>query len=52
MSGVSGWFERVARLAALAERVSSLSKGVESLAHKVEDHQDRPRPCGTGHAVK
>ena len=39
--GVSDWFDRLARLAALAERVTTLTDGVKALAGKVENHQAR-----------
>jgi len=35
------WFDRIARLAALSERVSNLTDGVKSLAGKVENHNTR-----------
>jgi hypothetical protein len=38
---VTDWFDRLARLAALAERVTILTDGVKILATKVEDHQAR-----------
>lgn len=38
---MSDWFERLARLAALGERVSVLTDGVKALAKKVDDHQTR-----------
>jgi len=38
---VSVWFERIARLAALSERVTTLTDGVKGLAAKVENHQTR-----------
>ncbi|MDA8051332.1 MAG: hypothetical protein M0002_15250 [Rhodospirillales bacterium] len=38
---MTDWFDRLARLAALAERVGALSEGVKALAGKVEDHQAR-----------
>lgn len=38
---MTDWFERLARLAALGERVSTLTDGVKALAAKVEDHQTR-----------
>ncbi len=38
---MTDWFDRIARLAALAERVTTLTDGVRSLAGKVEDHQTR-----------
>jgi hypothetical protein len=38
---VTDWFDRLARLAALGERVSTLTEGVSALAKRVEDHQSR-----------
>jgi hypothetical protein len=38
---VSVWFERIARLAALSERVTTLTDGVKGLASRVENHQAR-----------
>lgn len=38
---MTDWFDRLARLASLAQRVSILSEGVKTLAAKVEDHQSR-----------
>jgi hypothetical protein len=38
---MADWLERVARLAALSERVTTLSEGVKRLAGKVEDHEKR-----------
>jgi hypothetical protein len=38
---MTDWFDRIARLAALGERVTGLTDGVKSLAKKVEDHQSR-----------
>lgn len=38
---MTDWFERIARLAALGERVASLTDGVKLLAARVEDHQTR-----------
>jgi len=35
------WFDRIARLAALSERVSILTDGVKGLAGKVENHNTR-----------
>ena len=35
------WFDRVARLVALAERVSTLTEAVKSLSSKVENHNER-----------
>ena len=40
-AGMSDWFDRIARLAALSERMTVLTDGVRSLAGKVEDHQTR-----------
>ena len=38
---MSDWFDRIAKLAALSERMTTLTDGVKSLAKKVEDHQTR-----------
>ncbi len=38
---MSAWFERIARLAALGDRVGALTDGVKGLAAKVENHQSR-----------
>jgi hypothetical protein len=38
---VTDWFDRLTRLAALGERVSTLTEGVTALAKRVEDHQTR-----------
>ena len=38
---MTDWFDRLARLAALGERVSTLTEGVRALAKRVEDHQSR-----------
>jgi hypothetical protein len=38
---MTDWFDRIARLAALGERVSTLTEGVRALAKRVEDHQTR-----------
>ena len=38
---MTDWFDRLARLAALGERVSTLTEGVRALAKRVEDHQTR-----------
>ncbi len=38
---MSDWFDRLARLAALSERVTTLTDGVKALAQRVEDHQTR-----------
>jgi C4-dicarboxylate-specific signal transduction histidine kinase len=38
---MSDWFDRIAKLAALGERMTTLTDGVKSLAKKVEDHQSR-----------
>jgi hypothetical protein len=38
---VNAWFDRIARLAALSERVTTLTEGVKGLAGKVENHQTR-----------
>ena len=38
---MTDWFDRIARLAALSERVTMLTDGVKALAKRVEDHQTR-----------
>ncbi|HEX5325993.1 MAG TPA: hypothetical protein VFW75_04935 [Acetobacteraceae bacterium] len=38
---MTDWFDRLARLAALGERISTLTDGVRTLAARVEDHQTR-----------
>ena len=38
---MTDWFDRLARLAALGERISTLTDGVRALATRVEDHQTR-----------
>jgi hypothetical protein len=38
---MADWFDRIARLAALSERVAVLTDGVKGLARRVEDHQAR-----------
>lgn len=38
---MNAWFDRIARLAALSERVTTLTEGVKGLAGKVENHQTR-----------
>ncbi len=38
---MSEWFDRIARLAALSERVTTLTEGVKGLAGKVENHNTR-----------
>ncbi len=38
---MTDWFDRLARLAALSERVATLTDGVKSLAKRMEDHQTR-----------
>ena len=38
---MTDWFDRIARLAALSERVTTLTDGVKALAKRVEDHQTR-----------
>ncbi len=38
---MTDWFDRISRLAALAERLSSLTEAIKTLAAKVEDHQTR-----------
>ena len=38
---MTDWFDRIARLAALSERVTALTDGVKALAKRVEDHQTR-----------
>lgn len=38
---MSDWFDRIAKLAALGERVTNLTDNVKGLAKRVEDHQGR-----------
>ena len=38
---MTDWFDRLARLAALGERVTTLTDGVRTLAKRVEDHHTR-----------
>ncbi len=38
---MTDWFDRLTRLAALGERVSTLTDGVRALAKRLEDHQAR-----------
>jgi hypothetical protein len=38
---MADWFDRIARLAALSERVAVLTDGVKGLAQRLEDHQAR-----------
>lgn len=38
---MTDWFDRIARLAALSERVTTLTDGVKALAARVENHQSR-----------
>ena len=38
---MTDWFDRIARLAALSERVTALTGGVTALATRVENHQSR-----------
>jgi hypothetical protein len=38
---MSDWFDRIAKLAALGERVTTLTDNVKGLAKRVEDHQGR-----------
>ena len=38
---MTDWFDRLARLAALGERVSTLTEGVSALAKRAEDHKSR-----------
>jgi hypothetical protein len=38
---MTDWFDRIARLAALGERLSTLTDGIKALAARVEDHQSR-----------
>lgn len=38
---MTDWFDRLARLAALGERVSTLTDGVRALVKRVEEHQSR-----------
>jgi len=38
---VTDWFERIARLAALGERITVLTDGLKTVLAKVEDHEKR-----------
>lgn len=38
---MTDWFDRIARLAALGERVAVLADGVKTIVAKVEDHEAR-----------
>ncbi len=38
---MTDWFDRIARLAALGERIAVLADGVKTLVVKVEDHEAR-----------
>ena len=38
---MTDWFDRLTRLATLADRVTTLTDGVKALVSKVEDHQTR-----------
>ena len=38
---MTDWFDRLARLAALSERVTTLTDGVKGLAGKIENHNAR-----------
>jgi hypothetical protein len=38
---MADWFERFARLAALADRVGGLGESVKKLASRVESHNER-----------
>ncbi len=38
---MTDWLDRLARLAALSERVATLTDGVKTLAKRVEDHHTR-----------
>lgn len=38
---MTDWFDRIARLAALGERIAVLADGVKTLVAKVEDHEAR-----------
>jgi hypothetical protein len=38
---VTDWFDRIARLAALGERITVLTDGVKTVLTKVEDHEKR-----------
>ena len=38
---MADWFERIARIAALGERVATLSDGVKGLSQKVQNHNER-----------
>jgi hypothetical protein len=38
---MTDWFDRIAKLAALAERITVLADGVKTLVTKIEDHEAR-----------
>ncbi|MCW8308819.1 hypothetical protein AruPA_17430 [Acidiphilium sp. PA] len=38
---MTDWFDRIARLAALGERIAVLADGVKTIVAKVEDHEAR-----------
>ncbi len=38
---MTDWFDRIARLAALGERVATLTDSVKALSGKIENHQSR-----------
>ena len=38
---MTDWFERIARLAALGERITVLTDGLKTVLAKVEDHEKR-----------
>lgn len=38
---MTDWFDRIARLASLAERITVLTDGVKTVLGKVEDHERR-----------
>lgn len=38
---MTDWFDRIARLAALGERITVLADGVKTVLSKVEEHEKR-----------
>lgn len=38
---MTDWFDRIARLAALGERMTVLSDGIRTVLGKIEDHERR-----------
>ena len=38
---MTDWFERIARLAALGERITVLTDGLKTVLAKIEDHEKR-----------